>query len=68
MSLRERGVQHPHVQAKSITELEMFASFPRLCPPHEVAMLEREGFVNGGKLTMKGEAMLRKLTTTWEKG
>lgn len=56
--MRERGIQYEHLQASSITELEVFAKWPGLSMPYEVEMLEREGFVRDGQITAKGRAFL----------
>lgn len=60
--MRERNVPHRHLQAPSITELEMFGRWPGLLTPTELTMLESEGLIRDGKLTPKGARLLEQLT------
>jgi len=49
--MRRSGEQHPSLQSPSISELELFALYPEMLSPRELALLEGDGFVarTGGR-------------------
>jgi hypothetical protein len=60
--LRERGVQHRNLEAKSITELELFDSFPGLCTDAEIERLQAAGYVSASRtVTALGRERLEQL-------
>lgn len=43
--MRERGVWHSHIQAGSISELEMWLHYREMVTPGDLALLVREGLL-----------------------
>jgi hypothetical protein len=57
--VRASGVHHGrHFTSASWSELELWSRYPGLCTPGDVALLERDGYVRGGRLTKLGEDTL----------